>query len=172
MIEGKITTLRAIEQNDLEALRLWRNQPHFRRFFREHREISTAMQMRWFETIVTNDPRTRMFAIAERTSGRLLGACGLCWIDWINRSADFSIYIGADDLYIDDQFAPDAGRLLIDYGFDQLGLHRIWAEIYHTDRAKAALFPTLNLEPEGRHRHSAWKDGQWVDSLFFARLAP
>jgi RimJ/RimL family protein N-acetyltransferase len=171
MIEGSVTTLRAIEEQDLETLRLWRNQPHFRRFFREHREISTTMQRRWFESIVLNDPRTRMFSIVEKSNGRLLGACGLCWIDWINRSADFSLYIGADDVYIDEVFAPDAGKLLMDFGFAQLGLHRIWAEIYHTDAAKIALFPTLGLIPEGRHRHTAWKDGQWVDSLFFARLA-
>lgn len=172
MIEGSFTALRAIEEHDLETLRLWRNQPHFRRFFREHREISTTMQKRWFETIVLSDPRTRMFAVIEKSTGRLLGACGLCWIDWINRSADFSLYIGANDAYIDDIFAPDAGKLLIEFGFWQLGLHRIWAEIYHNDVAKISLFQSLGLEPEGRHRQTAWKDGQWVDSLFFARIAP
>ena len=44
-------------------------------------------------------------AFEELATGRLLGACGLCYIDFINRSADFSIYIGADDLYIDELYA-------------------------------------------------------------------
>lgn len=37
-----------------------------------------------------------MFAILEICTGELLGACGICYIDWINRNADFSICIGKD----------------------------------------------------------------------------
>ena len=80
-----------------------------------------------------------MFSIIELESDRLLGACGLCYIDWINKNADFSIYIGADNLYIDDNFAPDAGSIMARYGFEELGLHRLWAEIYDYDDLKKNL---------------------------------
>lgn len=171
MITGEHTILRAIEGADLEPLRAWRNQPHLRRYFREYREISPEMQQRWFEKTVLGDPNTRMFAITEKSSGRLLGAAGICWIDWRNRSGDFSIYLGADDLYVDDVFAPDAGRLLLRYGFEELGLGRVWAEIWHTDEAKQVLFPSLGFVLEGRHRSTTYKSGEWVDSLFWSILA-
>ncbi len=170
MLSGQTTQLRAIEPKDLEPLRIWRNKPEFRRYFREYREISVEMQEAWYRNSVLNDPRVRMFAIEDK-SGRLLGACGLCYIDAINRSADFSIYIGADDLYIDDVFAPDAGRTLIAYGFAELNLHRIWAEIYDFDLPKQALFPKLGFTLEGRHRQTHWSEGQWSDSLFYGLLA-
>ena len=38
--------------------------------------------------------------IAANHDGDLLSAAGLCCIDWINRSADFSIYLGWQGLYI------------------------------------------------------------------------
>lgn len=171
MLTGERVTLRAIEAEDLEPLRLWRNEPRLRRYFREHREISRAMQERWFKETVLGDPATAMFAVAETGSGRLLGACGLCWIDWRNRSGDFSLYLGADDLYIDDALAPEAGRLLIGYGLDDLGLNRIWAEIYDTDAPKQRLLPALGFTLEGRHRSTTWKEGRWVDSLFYGMLA-
>lgn len=170
MLTGSRTTLRAITRDDLEPLRQWRNQPRLRCYFREYREISPDMQEGWYETTVLTDPNTRMFAIAARDDGRLLGACGLCWIDWRARSADFSIYLGADDLYIDDHYAPDAARLLIGYGFDELNLHRIWAEIYETDHAKQALLPNLGFVAEGRHRQTTWKEGRYVDSMFYGLL--
>ena len=117
------------------------------------------------------DGSVRMFAIDKLEDGRLLGACGLCYINWIDRNADLSIYIGADDLYIDDVYAPDAARTLIRYGFDELGLHRIWAEIYSIDEAKQTLFEGLGFTLDGRHRENHWTENCWVDSLFYGLLS-
>lgn len=39
MLTGKRTGLRAIEQQDLNQLLEWRNQPEYRRYFREYREL-------------------------------------------------------------------------------------------------------------------------------------
>ena len=170
MIEGSRVGLRAIERDDLALLLAWRNRPAFRRYFREVRELCSGMQNAWYETTVLNDPRTRMFAIVERKSSALLGACGLCQIDWVNRTADFSLYIGQDGLYIDEVYAPDAGRALLRYGFEELGLHRIWCEIYGFDQAKETLLPRLGFALDGRHRETHWSEGAWHDSLIFAIL--
>ena len=170
MIEGSRVGLRAIERDDLAPLLAWRNRPAFRRYFREVRELSSRQQHDWYETTVLNDPRTRMFAIVERKSSALLGACGLCQIDWVSRAADFSLYIGQDALYIDEIYAPDAGRTLLRYGFDELGLHRIWCEIYGFDDAKQKLLPRLGFTLDGRHRETHWAEGAWHDSLFFGVL--
>ena len=170
MIQGEAVGLRAIERADLPTLLDWRNRPAFRRHFREYRELGSDHQQQWFERTVLGDDRTRMFAIVEPASMRLIGACGLCAIDWISRTADFSIYIGADGLYIDDRFAPDAGRALLRYGFDALGLHRIWCEIYDFDAAKGRLLAALGFTLDGRHREAHWCEGGWHDALFFSIL--
>jgi RimJ/RimL family protein N-acetyltransferase len=171
VIAGRLTGLRAVEAHDLDALLAWRNRPEFRRYFREYRELNRSQQQAWFDTKVNGDPATRMFAIQELASGRLLGACGLCYIDWVNRSADFSIYLGADDLYIDEHLAPDAAETLIGYGFDELGLNRLWSEIYDFDTAKRTFFDRLGFTLDGRHRRTHWAEGAWHDSLFYSLLA-
>lgn len=170
-LTGPRVALRAVEESDLEPLRAWRNEPRFRRYFREHREISAVMQRRWFDAVVLKDPNTRMFAVVRAEDGALLGAAGVCWIDWRNRSGDFSIYLGADGLYIDEDYAPDAGRLLLDYAFEELGLNRVWAEIYDHDAPKRALLPALGFTLEGRHRQTTWIEGAFADSLFYSVLA-
>ncbi len=171
MICGERIGLRAIEKADLPTLLAWRNRPALRRYFREYRELNATQQQAWFDSKVNGDPGTRMFAIVERAGGRLLGACGLCYIDWVNRTADFSIYIGAEEQYIDDSLAPDAALTLIRYGFDELGLNRLWSEIYAFDEPKTAFFERLGFALDGRHRQTHWAEGRWHDSLFFSLLA-
>ncbi len=51
MIVGKHIGLRAIENDDLEKLREWRNTPNLRKFFRETSEISKINQEAWFKSI-------------------------------------------------------------------------------------------------------------------------
>jgi RimJ/RimL family protein N-acetyltransferase len=171
MIEGRHTGLRAIEEGDLAQLLIWRNRPELRRYFREYRELNSTQQRQWFDSKVNGDPGTRMFAIIHKDTDTLLGAAGLCYIDWVNRTADFSIYIGHEGLYIDDNLAPDAAKAMIGYAFDELGLNRLWSEIYAFDGAKTRFFDKLGFKLDGLHRQTHWAEGAWHDSLYFSLLA-
>ena len=139
MIQGKYVGLRALEKEDLPQLMEWRNNPEMRKFFRETDEINAFNQEKWFESVVAKNSIHKMFSIVKRDTNELMGVCGLCYIDWVNRSADFSIYLGYDDLYIDEVFAIEAAELMRDYGFNILNLHRLWAEIYFLN--DPTLFP-------------------------------
>lgn len=170
MLCGNVVGLRAVETKDLETLLEWRNQPDYRQFFREYRELGAEDQKRWFENKALNDEHTRMFSIVELSTGQLIGACGLCYIDWPNRCADFSIYIGKDHLYIDDIYAMDAAKVMINYGFDELNLHRLWSEIYDIDEKKKVMFKALGFEHEATHKSTHWTGGRWVDSWYYRLL--
>jgi RimJ/RimL family protein N-acetyltransferase len=170
MIKGKHTALRAIEREDLLHLLSWRNEPDLRKYFREYRELNYQQQMSWFENKVNNDIGTRMFAIVD-SQRDLLGAAGLCYIDWINRTADFSIYIGKNGIYIDEILAPDAANVLIKYAFEELGINRLWSEIYSFDHAKVKFFNSLGFKLDGTHRQTHWAENKWHDSFFFSLLA-
>lgn len=167
---GTYVGLRAIEKTDLDLLLKWRNKPEFRVFFREYKELNKDNQMKWYENTVLNDNNTRMFAIIALETEEIIGACGLCFIDWINRNADFSIYIGKNNLYIDDLYAIDAAKLLETYGFEELNLHRLWAEIYSIDEKKIRFFNQLRFIQEGHFKETHWTTGKWVDSLFFGKI--
>jgi RimJ/RimL family protein N-acetyltransferase len=171
MIAGELAALRAVEPDDLELLRTWRNRPTLRRYFREHRELTRADQEAWYERLGA-DERMRMFAIVDPGGEPppLVGAAGLCYVDWVRRSAELSLYIGIDDLYVDDRLAPDALRLLLRYAFDDLGLHRVWAEVYSFDERKSSLYERFGFQIDGRHRDSHFADGRWHDSVYFSLL--
>lgn len=170
MLEGKNVGLRAIEKTDLSQLLEWRNNPNNRLFFREYRELNTLNQEQWFEKYVMNDLSTHMFAIVDLNTNDLLGACGLCYIDWINRNADFSIYIGKDDIYIDSNIAIDAAEIMEKYAFEELNLHRLWAEVYSIDEKKINFFQKLDFELEGVFKETHWTTGRWINSLYYAKI--
>ena len=170
MLKGKKVALRALEREDLSQLMVWRNNPDMRKFFRETDEINSINQEKWFNSVIAKNSIHKMFAIVKIDTNELMGACGLCYIDWVNRSADFSIYLGYDDLYIDDVYAIEAAEIMRDYGFDVLNLHRLWAEIYSIDEAKKIFFNTLKFKLDGEHKETYWFENSWHNSLFYSSL--
>lgn len=170
MLEQNSINLRAVEVEDLEQLRLWRNNVNFRKYFREHSELSKADQLKWYNEVVLPKKHTLMFSIVEKQTHMLLGACGLCYIDWLRKSADLSIYIGHENIYLDDLYAIDSAKALIKYGFEEIGLHRLWAEVYSHDQMKQKFFETLGFKLDGKHRQTQWSDGVWLDSFFYSLL--
>ena len=44
------------------------------------------------------------------------------------------------------------------YAFDELGLHRLWAEVYDIDERKIKLFESLGFSLDGCHRETHWTE--------------
>ena len=171
MLKGNSVYLRSIEKKDLEQLLKWRNFENYRKFFREYRDLNITQQKEWFQNIVKGDKNTIMFSIIESKTNKLVGACGLCYINWINKNADFSIYIGKKNIYIDNVLAVEASNLLLKYGFEVLNLNRIWTEIYDFDKKKIKFLSKLKFKLEGKHRETYWYKKSWHNSLFYSILS-
>ena len=169
-MRGQDIILTAVEKTDLSQLKVWRNNPDFRKNFREYREINDEMQNSWFDKFVVNDRNTIMFSIKDAINDELLGCCGLCYINWLHRYADLSFYIGKDDLYADDKYALDTIEVLIKYGFNELGLNKIWTEIYEFDSMKIKLLEKYGFKKDGQLRENYFYDGKWWDSIIFSLL--
>ena len=170
MIKGKSVYLRAIEKEDIQTLLTWRNIDAFRKNFREFRELNYSQQVEWFNS-VSSSKNDFMFSIVDLNTNELIGACGLLYIDWIIGSADYSFYIGKDELYIDDLFAKDATSLLLSYGFNKLNLNKIWMELYEFDDKKINFFTKkYNFEVDGKLRQNCFEDGKYFDSFIISLL--
>jgi RimJ/RimL family protein N-acetyltransferase len=170
MLKGKYTGLRAVEKDDLILLRDWRNDSNFRRNFREHKELNLLNQENWFNRTYSN-PNDFMFVIVDLENNEPIGACGLLYTNWINRSSDFSFYIGKNQLYIDDKYAYDAAKILIKYGFHDLNLNKIWMELYEYDSKKLDFFQNkFAFHIDGKLRENAFSDGKYWDSYIISIL--
>lgn len=173
MIKGKKVGLRAVEKEDLSYLRDWRNIPNFRKHFREVRELSLTDQEAWYESLQRTKHINYMFTIVDLNTGKPIGAAGLLYINWIIRAGDFSFYIGEDQMYIgNDGRAQEAAKLLIDYGFKNLNLHKIWMELYEFDTQKINFFTkTFSFKQDGLLRDNCFDDGRYWDSLIISLIS-
>lgn len=173
MIKGNILGLRAIETDDLALMRDWRNIEDFRRNFREVRELNLSHQKNWFEKTVVASSNDFMFMIERLSPSEPLGICGLAYVNWVIRSADFSFYIGHEKEYIDQQgVAAEAANLLIQYAFNTLNLNKIWMELYEFDQRKITFFTeSFNFKIDGKLRANCFDNGRYYDSLMLSLLA-
>jgi len=171
MIVGNKISLNAVERKDLEQLRNWRNNINFRKYFREFKEISDYEQEKWFDDKIKKDDKTIMFSIRDLKNNVLIGCCGLVYINWKDRHADLSLYIGKNDLYIDDNgLAEESCKLLLDYAFSDIGLNKVWTEIYEFDQKKYNLFEKIGFSQDGILRQNYWFEGKWWNSIILSFL--
>ena len=172
MIKGKFVGLRAVEKYDLELLRDWRNKTDFRRNFREVRELSLTDQEDWLKYLQSTKDRNFMFTIVDLKTNNPIGACGLLYINWNIRSADFSFYLGNEDIYIgDDEISIDSVSLLIDYGFKNLNLNKIWMELYEFDTKKINFFTKhFKFKQDALLRDNCFEDGKYWNSVIISLI--
>lgn len=100
----------------------------------------------------------------------LIGVCGLTHIDWKNRNAEFAYYLGG----VSERgkgYGREVAYLLFHYGFDELGLHRIWAEVYENAQDILKVDRKLGFQTEGIKRESCFWDGQWWNSHILSVLS-
>ena len=59
---------------------------------------------------------------------------------------------------------------MVDFGFRELRLHRIWADCDPANVPSCRVLEKLGMRREGHFRENAWIKGEWVDSLIYAIL--
>jgi UDP-4-amino-4,6-dideoxy-N-acetyl-beta-L-altrosamine N-acetyltransferase len=124
IIRGYGLTLRQLQHEDIEMVRLWRNDPKVSSFmaFREH--ISKEQQEAWFKSV---DNENNHFFIIEASSGPV-GMCELKKIDPKQMTAEGGIFFHDEQVRNSPQCVA-AVVLLSEYGFERLGLRQIYAQI-------------------------------------------
>lgn len=67
--------------------------------------------------------------------------------------------------------ATEAARELLALAFDDLAMHRAWAQLDPRNVASARLCERLGMRLEGQFRHDIWFKGEWGDTSIYALLA-
>ena len=98
----------------------------------------------------------------------MIGSCGLTYINWVYRTAEFSITIG-NKSYRSGGFGSDTLRTLIKYGFEELNLNRIWCEVY-SNNAAIDIYKHIGFVEEGILRQNYYNEGRYWDSHIMSML--
>jgi RimJ/RimL family protein N-acetyltransferase len=67
-------------------------------------------------------------------------------------------------------FATEAGRSIVRFGFEELGLHRVQARHLERNPASGSVLRKLGMQLEGIHRHAVRKWGVFEDVALYSVL--
>lgn len=161
-------TLRPILASDTEAIARMGNNPKIAGFMRDvfpypyHLENAIA-----FVNSVKGQHPTKVFAILA--DGEHVGCCGIFPKEDVARmNAEVGYWIGEE--HWGKGIATQAVKLIAAYGFDTLGMNRLYASVFSPNKASARVLEKAGFTCEGTHRQAVYKNGEYLDELFYSLL--
>lgn len=151
-----------LEEKNLKIYQAWRNNSEIRRWCRQYTLLSDRDQASWFLR-AHEDDSIQMYEV--HTEDSLVGVCGLTSIDYHNRRAEFSLYVGPQ--FQKRGHAKKALKTLFTHGFNDLNLHVIWGETFSENHA-SKLFEDIGMTREGCRRDFYFKNGSYIDAILYS----
>lgn len=165
---GEKAYLRPVDQEDVDRFVRWFNDPEVRINLSSSFPLNRIREREFVEKLY-RDERDVVLAIVVKEGDQHIGVAGLHGIKLPNRNATFGIAIGEKALW-DKGFGTEAARLILDYGFRQLNLHRVTLWVYSTNRRAIHVYEKLGFKEEGRKRESEYRDGTYCDDVLMGIL--
>ena len=159
-------TIRKFEKSDIPKKVEWINNPANNRFLHYNIPLSIEGTERWFDS--HQGETTRYDAVIE-ADGVPVGTIGLLSIDRKNSKAEYYIAMG-ETSYKGKGVAKEASRLILSYGFEELGLNRIYLFTEVDNIAAQKLFERVGFKREGILKQDVYSHGAFADRIAYGIL--
>ncbi len=166
-LRSQYLVIKPLEAGHLENFRALRNDPQTSYYLTSVVPINPVKQKKWFEAVSADD--SRMFFAIETHGKEFLGLIRCDEWDKINRS----IRIGVDIVPSHRRrgFATQAYRILLDFLFFQLNIHRVWLLVASFNDAAIPLYKKLGFRKEGKQRDAIFRNGTYHDYIMMSMLS-
>ncbi len=170
-LDGARLRLRRALPNDVPALFALHSDPHVMRYWSTPAYTDIAQAQALFQR---NDRGVTAgefcyWVMVLRDDDRLIGNCTLFSINPANRRAETGYALRSD--HWRKGYATEAMRLVLDYAFEHLLLHRIEADVDPRNSGSIRLLERLGFRREGLLRERWQVGGEITDSAIFGLLA-
>jgi ribosomal-protein-alanine N-acetyltransferase len=129
-------------------------------------EMTHAVLHSWLED-QKNWPRGSIaLGVELKSESRLIGGTGFAQIDNETGTGTFGYVLHKD--YWGRGFATEITRAVLQFGFEQLNLHRIVAECFAENRPSFHVLEKSGLRREGLFRKAIQKRGDWHDLYLYS----
>lgn len=162
--------LRALELSDVEKLVKWRNDLEITSSLGGNTfYVSKLRESEWVKNAILNDNKNIRLAICLKENDEYIGNVNLNSINWINRSAEYSIMIG-DKSQWSKGFGKEATLLILKYAFEELNLNRIYLTVRNDNEKALSLYKKTGFTKEGVLRKSIYKNNKFIDMIVMSIL--
>lgn len=169
IIQGQSVNLRAVEADDNSILLSMINDPDIEMMLGGASwPVSQTEQLKWFEQLERSKTILRCI-IASKEDNKAVGTVILSDIDQKNGTGHIHIKMSKEGQ--GKGFAKDAVNTLVNYAFDELRLHCIYANILSYNDKSVHLFEKCNFKRDGILRARVFKKGKYIDMYAYSRLS-
>jgi RimJ/RimL family protein N-acetyltransferase len=168
MLKGEKVYLNLVEFEDIPNRVKWINNDEVQNTLMYDVPTSLAKTTEWYKKSIM-DPTRREFSIFTIDNSVNIGFCGLININTKTKSAELHCVIG-DTSYWKGGYGSETYRLLMDYGFEELGLNKIYGyQLLHNYGAHRVV-EKLGWKREGLLRQEMYGHGKLHDVYYVACL--
>ena len=168
--EGDLVALGPLRRESIPLYLRWMNDfATTRTLAVQPRPMTLEQETAWYEQAATNE-HEHNFSIIERSSGRVVGNCGMFDVLLPHRRAEVGILIGDPDAR-GRGYGTEAMRLLLDYAFTTAGMHSVILWVYEFNPAARRCYEKVGFREVGRRRESRWFNGRFWDEIAMDILA-
>jgi RimJ/RimL family protein N-acetyltransferase len=167
-LEGEKVYLRPLDMDDLDTFHRWFNHPDLRKWLYLTYPITKGDEKETLEKMI-KDKDSVYLSIVIKSNDKLIGNLSLHKIHKVHKSAELGIAIG-DSEETSKGYGTEAMKLLIDYGFNTLNLHRIQLWVHDFNKRAIGSYEKLGFVQEGKKRESFYSDGKYTDGILMAIL--
>lgn len=168
-LKGKKIYLDVLEKEDCK--RLWDDFEYDFEHLTEPLNIghSVTKADAWFDEIQKDQGNRNIRLGIFLIDGSVIGDVALQEIDWKNRSCSIGLGI-AKMSNRGKGFGSEAVRLLLDYGFNNIGLERIWANTLEQNKGAQCSLINNGFTLEGKERQAVYFAGKRWDRYHYGLL--
>lgn len=171
MLETERLLLREFTPDDFEAVFAYLSDPEVMRWIigEPLTEAETREFFRRVDAYTRETPRAKYrLAVVLKAENRVIGSCGIDIMNAEQREGEIGYRLHR--AYWGQGYTPEAARRMLQYGFETMGLHRIYADCYAANRASARVMEKIGMQREAHFRECIWLHGAWQDRLLYAIL--
>ena len=169
-VSGERIYLRPLEPEDLtEAYLGWLNDPEVNRYLESGIFPYSKAELDTFYETVTKSHDQVIMAIVDKETNNHIGNVKLGPINWIHRKGIIGILVGEKQFW-GEGIGAEATRLIVEYGFFQLNLHRIELGVYAEHKSAVRCYEKVGFKVEGTFREDGFHQGQYKDRLWMGLL--
>jgi RimJ/RimL family protein N-acetyltransferase len=126
----------------------------------------TADNAKAFINFATTHPTSKLFAID--IDGKAVGGIGLHpQTDIMRMNAELGYWLGEN--YWGKGIITQAIKDMVEYGFSNLNITRIYARPFHTNMASQRVLEKTGFLLEARLEKTIYKNGEYLDELIYSK---
>lgn len=162
--------LRKMTGEDVDVYHMWRNDVEVMRTTNPSMDVYTWEDTNGFvNQVILHASSSKSYMIVDSQTNRPIGITSLIQIDLKNRNAECIIDIGEKE-YWGKGYGREALKLLLDYAFLEMNLHRVSLRVFSFNEKAIRLYERLGFKQEGISRQFLFREGKWHDIVHMGIL--